>query len=347
MRLSIGEIALLCKGELDGDSQIFIEGVNPPSLAGQSDLCYIEKTEDLALLGGRKVGCVILNEKDRKGDKFNFPVIWVKNPKLAFASVLREIDREKLSAFNPGISPHAFVSPKAKIAASAHIGPFCFIGEDAEIGENSILVSGVYIGNGSKIGNNCLLYSNVSVREGCLIGNFCILHCGCVIGSDGYGYAQSEKGHIKIAQIGGVKIGDNVEIGANTCIDRATMGFTEIGDGCKIDNLVHIAHNVKTGRNCLIIAQAGIAGSSKIGNNVIIAGQAGISDHVEIGDNSIIMAKTGVMGKVKPGSILFGYLGRPRGEYMRIEALLSKLPEFFNFYKKAKKKLDSDEKNAG
>lgn len=344
MLFSLKDLAVFLNGKLVGDPSVQITGVNSPDKAGPKEICYLEKTENLEL-AAIKAGCVILGEKELSSPVFPFPVIFVKNPKLAFAKILGEIEKEKLSCYKPGISHLAYVSKSAKISQSAYIGPFCHIEENAFVGDNCILISGVYLGKNSSLGKNCLIYSNVSIREGCLIDRDCIIHCGCVIGSDGYGYIPCEKGHMKMPQIGAVKIGERCELGANVCVDRATMDFTEIGDGSKIDNLVHIAHNVKIGKNCLIIAQAGIAGSSKIGDNVIIAGQAGISDHVEIGDNSIIMAKTGVMGKVKPGSVLFGYLGRPRGEYMRIEALLSKLPDFFNFYKKAKKLIDLDEKN--
>lgn len=345
MKFSCAKIAELCSGELQGDKNKEITSLKPIEGVDGNSLSYVETIEILKKNRELNPGCILAPEKEKKTLSFSFPVIWVKNPKAAFAKILSEIEKEKFSNIKPGISPKAEISPSAVISPGAHIGPFCFIGEDARIGDNVILLSGVHVAERSVIGKNSKIYSNVTVREDCFIGENCIIHAGCVIGSDGYGYIQDSSIHKKVPQIGGVRIGNNVEIGANTCIDRATVGFTEIGDGSKLDNLVHIAHNVKIGKNCLIIAQAGIAGSSMIGDNVIIAGQAGISDHVVIGDNSIIMAKTGVMGKVPSGSVLFGYLGRPRGEYMRIEALLSKLPDFFSFYKKAKKILNLDEKN--
>ena len=302
-------------------------------------------TIDWDKIKGLKPGCLLVPENEKRKKTFDFPVIWVKNPKAAFSLILSEKEKEKFSYIKAGISPKSEISPKAVISKSAYIGPFCFVGDEAVISENAVLVSGVYVGNKVFIGKNSKIYPNVTIREDCYIGQDCIIHSGCVIGADGYGYIQANSGHEKVPQIGAVRISDRVELGANSCVDRATLGFTEIGEGSKIDNLVHIAHNVKIGKNCLIIAQAGIAGSSVIGDNVIIAGQAGISDHVVIGDNSIIMAKTGVIGKVPPKSVLFGYLGRPRGEYMRIEALLSKLPEFFSFYKKVKKLLNLNETN--
>lgn len=345
MKFSCEKIAAICQGELQGGPGGEIVSVKPLEEADEKSLCYIEDAALIGKLSGLKAGCLLAPEKQKGKISAGFPVIWVASPKLAFAKILGEIEKEKFSGLKPGISPRAEVSPSARIGRDVHIGHFCVIGDNAVIGDNSVLMSGVYIGAGSSVGKNSRIYPNVTVREGCSIGEDCIIHSGCAIGADGYGYVQSSSGHEKIPQIGGVRIASKVEIGANSCVDRATIGFTEIGEGTKIDNLVHIAHNVRIGKNCLIIAQAGIAGSSVIGNGVIIAGQAGISDHVSIGDNSIIMAKTGVMGRVEPGSVLFGYLGRPRAEYMRIEALLSRLPEFFSFYRKARKILNLNEKN--
>ncbi len=345
MKFSCNKIAELCSGEIQGDKDKEIISIKPIEDVDENSLSYVQTLEILEKNKEIKAGCILAPEKDKKNISFSFPIIWVKNPKAAFAKILAEMEKEKFSNIKPGISPKAEISPSAIISPSAHIGPFCFIGDKAKVEENVVLLSGVHVAERSVIGKNSKIYSNVTVREDCFIGENCIIHAGCVLGSDGYGYIQDSSIHKKVPQIGGVRIGNNVEIGANTCIDRATIGFTEIGDGSKLDNLVHIAHNVKIGKNCLIIAQAGIAGSSRIGDNVIIAGQAGISDHVVIGDNSIIMAKTGVIGKVPSGSVLFGYLGRPRGEYMRIEALLSKLPDLFSFYKKARKILNLDEKN--
>jgi UDP-3-O-[3-hydroxymyristoyl] glucosamine N-acyltransferase len=177
------------------------------------------------------------------------------------------------------------------------------------------------------------------------VGARCAVHAGTVIGSDGYGYVRAGGRHEKIPQLGTVEIGDDVEIGANCTIDRAALDRTVIGSGTKIDNLVHIAHNVKTGANCLILGQVGIAGSTELGDNVVVAGQSGLSDHLKIGSNSIVMGRTGVIADLKEGSIVLGPLGRPRREFMRIEATLSKLPEMYAEFKRLKKNAAGDDKN--
>ena len=211
--------------------------------------------------------------------------------------------------------------------------------DGAVIGYGAVVGAQCYVGRGARLGRASRLYPGAKVLDACEVGAECILHAGAVIGSDGYGYISPRGTHEKIPQIGKVVLEDKVEVGANAAIDRAALETTLIGAGTKIDNLVHIAHNVQVGKNCLIIAQAGIAGSTKIGNGAIIAGQAGISDHLTIGDNTVVMAKTGVMADLGPNQIVFGHTARPRFQAMKIEALLSKLPEMHRTLNKLKKKL--------
>jgi len=345
MNLTIEKIAEIINGELEGDKNKIITSIKPIDIADENSISYIENLEKANKLIDIKAGCIIvpLGERNKLNLKTN--LIFVKNPKLAFAKLLEKEVVNFRKKYLPFISSKAIISPQSKIPKSCYIGHFCVIEDGVELGENVVIESGCYIGRNSKIGNNTLIYPGVVIRENVFIGNDCIIHSNTTIGSDGYGYVRDNDEHIKIQQIGIVRIGNKVEIGANCSIDRATLGETAIGDGSKIDNLVHIAHNVKIGKNCLILAQAGISGSCEIGNNVIIGGQVGVADHIIIEDNSIIMSKSGVIGKVKKGSILFGFLARPRSEYMKIEAILTKLPEIYSFYKKVKKILNlEDEK---
>ncbi|OGS54382.1 MAG: UDP-3-O-(3-hydroxymyristoyl)glucosamine N-acyltransferase [Elusimicrobia bacterium RIFOXYB2_FULL_62_6] len=344
MKITAGEIAALVGGKLQGPAGTVITGAMSLPAAGPSDLSFLEKAANAPWTVNRPAGCIIAPEDaaaalaGRSG-----AVIYVKtNPKQAFAQVLAKFEKDLNPLPKPGVHPSAVVDPAAKIGAGVHIGPHAVIEAAAEIGDNAVVSAGCYIGAEVSIGADSRLYPNVTVRERCSVGKNAIIHPGTVIGSDGYGYMQVAGVHRKIPQVGRVIIEDDVEIGANCAIDRAALDATVIGAGTKLDNLVHIAHNVRIGKNCLILAQAGIAGSTAIGNSVIIAGQAGISDHITIGDNAIVMAKTGIMTDLAPGKVVFGHTGRPRLLAMKIEVLLSKLPELFSTVRKLKKLLPAD-----
>lgn len=340
MKITAGEIAALIGGELRGPAGTVITGAMSLPAAGSADLSFLEKAANAAWTANRPAGCLIAPE-DAKAALASRAgaVIYVKNPKQAFAQVLVKFEKDLNPRPSPGVHPSAVVDPSARIGAGVHIGPHAVIEAQAGIGDNAVISAGCYIGAEVSIGADSRLYPNVTVRERCSVGKNVMIHPGTVIGSDGYGYMQVDGVHRKIPQVGRVIIGDDVEIGANCAIDRAALDATVIGAGTKLDNLVHIAHNVRIGKNCLILAQAGIAGSTAIGNSVIIAGQAGVSDHITIGDNAVVMAKTGIMTDLAAGQVVFGYTGRPRLLAMKIEVLLSKLPELFTTVRKLKKKL--------
>ncbi|MBI4802311.1 MAG: UDP-3-O-(3-hydroxymyristoyl)glucosamine N-acyltransferase [Elusimicrobia bacterium] len=345
MKMTAGEIAALIGGELQGPAEAVITGVMPLPAAAATDLAYLEKaaaafSSSAAWIAGRPAGCLIAPQEAKSALAARAgSVIYVKNPKQAFAQVLSKFEKELNPLPKAGVHPSAVVAAGARIGAGVHIGPHAVVETLAEIGAGAVISAGCYVGEGTRIGAGSRLYPNVTVRERCVIGKNAILHPGVVVGSDGYGYLNVSGSHSKIPQVGRVIIEDDVEIGANSAIDRAALDATVIGTGTKIDNLVHIAHNVRIGHNCLIIAQAGIAGSTALGNNVIISGQAGISDHVTIGDNAIVLAKTGIMSDLGAGQIVFGNTGRPRALAMKIEVLLSKLPELYATVRKLKKLL--------
>jgi UDP-3-O-[3-hydroxymyristoyl] glucosamine N-acyltransferase len=237
-----------------------------------------------------------------------------------------------------GISTQAAIDPTVKLGAGVAIGPFAVIENGAVIGDGTVIYSGCFIGANSKVGKNSILYPNVVIREEITVGDRAIIHSGTVLGSDGYGFATIEGKHQKIPQIGRVVVEDDVEIGANVTVDRATTGETRIGAGTKIDNLVHIAHNVRIGRDCLIVAQVGISGSTTIGNRVTLAGQVGVVGHVHIGDGAIITAQSGIMNDVAPGEVLFGSPARLHREAMKLQAIFGKLPEIYSAIKALRKK---------
>ncbi|MBR3883312.1 MAG: UDP-3-O-(3-hydroxymyristoyl)glucosamine N-acyltransferase [Bacteroidaceae bacterium] len=240
-----------------------------------------------------------------------------------------------------GVSSLASIASTAKIGENCYIAPFVVIGENCEIGDNTVLHDGVSIGDGAKIGSGCILYAHVSVYHDCRIGNNCILHSGSVIGADGFGFAPTSNGYEKIPQVGIVIIEDDVEIGANTCVDRATMGATVIHSGVKLDNFVQIAHNDEVGRHTAMAAQVGVAGSTKIGEWCIFGGQAGISGHCTIGDRTTVGPQCGTIGNRKGGETLLGSPAIDAKEYIRASAYLKRLPDLDKKIKELTRELEA------
>ncbi|MCQ2066812.1 MAG: UDP-3-O-(3-hydroxymyristoyl)glucosamine N-acyltransferase [Bacteroidaceae bacterium] len=228
-----------------------------------------------------------------------------------------------------GISPLACISEKAVIGQDVYIGPFVTIEDGAVIGDGTQIYPSVTIGSGAKVGDRCIIYPSVTVYYGCRIGNRCIIHAGCVIGADGFGFAPGANGYDKIPQIGSVLIEDDVELGANTCVDRSTMGQTIIRKGVKLDNLIQVAHNVEIGENTVMSAQSGIAGSAKVGSWCMIGGQCGISGHIRIGDQVKVGAQSGILGNVKSGSNRMGTPAMDYSNYMRSSVLVKQLPDIY------------------
>ncbi len=340
MKTTPAEIAAFIGGELQGPAAAPITGARPLLTASGTDLAFLEKAANAAWTGSRPAGCLIAPREAKNALAGRAgAVIYVKDPKQAFATVLSKFEKELNPLPKPGVHPSAVVSAVARLGADVHIGPHAVVEEAAEIGDNAVIAAGCYVGAEAHVGAGSRLYPNVTVRERCVIGRNVILHSGTVIGSDGYGYINVSGKHQKIPQVGRVIIEDDVEIGANSAVDRAALDATIIGAGSKLDNMVHIAHNVHIGKNCLIMAQAAIAGSVSVGDSAIIGGQAGISDHVTIGKNAVVMAKTGIMSDLAAGEIVFGHTARPRLLAMKVEVLLSKLPEMYLTLQKLKKKI--------
>src|SRR3954454_10547379 len=249
-----------------------------------------------------------------------------KNPYLAFAKAI-ELFHEK-PTYPPGIHPTAVIHPSARVGEGAHIGPYVVVEENVLIDRGAVLLSHVVIYPNATIGRNFLAHSHAVVREGCRIGDNVILHNGAVIGADGFGFAKDDEGHwYKIAQSRPVVLGDDVEIQANSCIDRASLEETHIGRGTKIDNLVQVGHGTSVGEDCLLASQVGLAGSTHVGNRVIITGQAGVVGHCTIGDGAIITPQTGVAGDIAAGAIVSGSPAIDHKLWLKVSALLNRLPE--------------------
>jgi UDP-3-O-[3-hydroxymyristoyl] glucosamine N-acyltransferase len=323
--MKVQEIASLLEGEVAGEGGAVIKGVNALATADEGDLSFysdpryrgeLEKTKASALLVAEKTGL------------FKGAQIIVRNPAFAFAKVAA-LFAPPLPRF-PGISHQAFLDEDAALGKDVSVYPFVYVGKGSSVGDGSILYPGVFVGEGVRIGKGCILHPNVVVMHGCILGNNVIVHAGSVIGSDGFGFVRDGGPSVKVPQLGIVQIDDDVEIGANNCIDRAALGRTWIKRGVKTDNLVQIAHNVVVGEDSIIVALSGIAGSSVIGRQVIIAGQVGVGDHLEIGDRVTIGPKAGVAKSISSGEVVLGAPAMPYLNYMRCNALFARLPELFD-----------------
>jgi len=332
---SLSELAAEVDGTVEGDGSVMISGVNTIEDAGPGELSFVANKKYAQFIAETRAVALVL---DLQTACDRLPVIRHANPYLAFARIIDlvyPVERQVA----PGVDPSAAVSTEASVSTTAGIGPQCSILAEASIGENSQLVAGVFVGQNTKIGKNCLIHPGVQILSNSVIGDNVILQAGVVIGSDGFGYADRPEGpRKKIQQIGWVEIESDVEIGANTTVDRGALGPTRIGAGTKIDNLCQIAHNVQIGKHCLIISQVGISGSTKLGDGVILAGQAGIIGHLNIGDKAIVAAQSGVAKDIPPGTMVLGSPARDMMTSKKIEASLPRLPDLLKRVKALEKK---------
>ncbi|MEW6416910.1 MAG: UDP-3-O-(3-hydroxymyristoyl)glucosamine N-acyltransferase [Nitrospirota bacterium] len=335
--MKLKKIASLLNGEIIGPPQgdhIEITGVSGIKEAHKGDITFISAQKYMKDLSGCKASCVIVKEPIAD---LAIAQLKVSNPLFAFAKLLEHFYiKQKKST---GISKDSIVSNKAKIAKDVSIFPFSYISDGVSIGEGTTIYPLVFVGENSSIGEKCIIYPNVTLRENVKIGNRVIIHSGSVIGSDGFGYVLEKGRHHKIPQVGGVIIEDDVEIGSNVSIDRATTGNTIICSGTKIDNLVQIAHNVKIGNNSIIISQVGIGGSTEIGDYVTLAGQVGVSDHARIDSETIIGAQSGVMGHITKG-VYSGTFILPHREWLKAQVIFAKLPELYKKIKELEEKIN-------
>ena len=333
---TLGELAEAVQGRLDGPKDMLITGISSLNSAGSSEITFALNPRLADAVASSGAGALILPE----GWPFEEPrpKIFVKDPYLAYARVAGLFAEKAFEA--KGIHPSAVIGQGCKISKQVTIGPGAVIGDRAEIGREVTVHPGAVIGSNVVIGEGSTIFPNVVIYDNCRVGNRVRIHAGAVIGADGFGYAQGEEGHVKIPQAGIVVIEDDVEIGANTTIDRATFGETRIGQGSKIDNLVMIAHNVQVGPGSIIVSQVGISGSTKVGARVMLAGQVGIVGHIDIGDGVRIGAKSGVPSSVPAGETVSGIPAMPHRKWLRMTAAMKKLPEMVKDIKAIKRRLD-------
>ena len=340
MKKKLKELAEWVDGTVVGDGEIEISGVASIEEAQVGEITFIANPKYLSKLKGTNASAIIVSKEVIQADK---PLLCVIHPHLAFAKILTLFF---CKPYQPkGIDPNTWISPTAKLGKDLTLHPFVCIGDRCSIGDRVTLYPGVYVGEDSAIGEDSILYSNVSVYSGAVVGKRVILHSGVVVGGDGFGYVKEGKKNVKIPQVGRVEIEDDVEIGANSTIDRAALGKTIIRRGAKIDNLVQVAHNVVIGEDTILCAQVGISGSTKIGNNVTLAGQVGVVDHVEIGDNVIVGAQAGVMNDLPANQAYVGTPSYPHREYLRMVAAFPKLPEMRKTLIEIAKRLKKIEEN--
>ena len=322
IRKPLREIAAYIGGTVCGDGDVVITDIRGIDEACAGDLTFIANPRYKKKLKDTGASAVIVSSEIEKSDK---NLIVVKDPYVALAKILALFHPEKRDP--KGISDDAFICEDAVIGEDITIYPGAYVGHRAQIGKGAILYPGVSIGNGAVIGEDAILYPNVTVYRRCIIGKRVIIHAGVVVGSDGFGFANPGRENLKVPQAGIVQIDDDCEIGANTTIDRGTLGKTWIKKGVKIDNLVQIAHNVIIGENSVVVAQVGISGSTKLGNSVIVGGQTGIVGHIEIGDNVMIAGQSGVHEGIGPNNMVAGSPHMPHKDWLRAQACVPRLPE--------------------
>lgn len=335
MKYTLGEIAELVNGDLEGDPNIIITGISGIKESKEGDITFLANSKYFSLALTTKASAIITS---REHIEFNKPLIKTDNPSIAFTKVASLISSGGIKQIE-GIHPTAIISKKAKLGKNVAVGAYVVIEGSVEVKDDTVILCGCYLGPNTKLGKNCLIYPHVSIREKTEIGDRVIIHSGAVIGSDGFGFAIVRGIQEKIPQIGSVLIEDDVEIGANATIDRARFDKTIIGKGTKIDNLVQIGHNVVTGKNCIIVAQAGVAGSATLGDEVIIAGQAGIVGHITVGDKAIVAGKAGVTKSVPANAKVSGYPAKPHESARRVNACVQKLPDLYKKIKTLEEKV--------
>jgi len=322
MSLTAAALAEYLNGELLGDGFLEITGFATADRAVPGDLTFAEKDSYFAAADASLASAVLVAGECTSTSKV---LIRVANPRIAAAYALQLL--YPAEAFTAGIDPSANIAKSASIDPSAHIGPSCVIGENVRIGPSSVLIGGNHVAHDCQIGSDVRLHPNVVLYSHTVIGDRTTIHSGTVIGADGYGYVFDQGRHVKMPQIGNVMVGNDVEIGSNTCIDRAALGSTTIGSGTKIDNLVHIAHNVTFGQNCLILGQTGFAGSTTLGDYCVIASQSGVAGHLNIGNQVTIGSKSGVMRDIADKETVLGFPAVKHSQAKRQWVGIQRLPD--------------------
>jgi UDP-3-O-[3-hydroxymyristoyl] glucosamine N-acyltransferase len=324
MATTVRELAAACGADVRGDGDVVVSSAANLEEAGPAQLTFCAGARHAAKLGQTRASAVIVPRSLGHGiQSSNSTLLLAEDPELAFILCLRRLYPPR--SVEPQISTRAEIAPSARLGAGTSVGPFATVGAGAAIGARCVLHAGCRVGEGVSIGDDCVLHANVVLYDGVVLGDRVVVHAGTVIGSDGFGYKFRGGEHVNFPQVGTVVVGSDVEIGANTCIDRAALGETRVGNGTKIDNQVHVAHNVRIGRHALLLGQVGIGGSTVIEDYAILASQSGVSDHVKVGAQAIVLAQAGVTKDVAPRDQVMGFPAANRREALHEMAALHKL----------------------
>ncbi|MDR0743942.1 MAG: UDP-3-O-(3-hydroxymyristoyl)glucosamine N-acyltransferase [Tannerella sp.] len=343
MEFTAQQIADFLKGSVVGDPTAKVNNFSKIEEGMPGSITFLANPKYEHFIYKTKASIVLVNEDFTPTSEITPTLIRVSNAYTSLAMLLDLAEQSKTR--KNGIDSSAFIAQTALIGEDCYIGTFAYIGEKTEIGKGCIIYPHAYIGDQVRIGENTTIYPHVTIYDGCIIGNNCIIHAGAVVGADGFGFAPENGTYKKIPQVGNVILEDEVEIGANTTIDRAVMGSTTIHKGVKLDNLIQIAHNVEIGENTVMASQVGIAGSTKIGANCMFGGQAGLGGHITVGNNSQIGAQSGIISNIKENSQIMGSPAIPIKKFMQSSIIIKKLPEMYQSLNQLKKEVEELKKN--
>jgi UDP-3-O-[3-hydroxymyristoyl] glucosamine N-acyltransferase len=344
MEFKARDIAALLHGVVEGDPEVGVNDVSKIEEGREGTLAFLANPKYESYIYSTRASIVLVDEAFAPARPVSCTLIRVASAYDAFASLLQLYD-DMLSRPS-GIEQPVYIGEGATLGESPYIGAFAYIGKGAKIGNRVSIYPHAYIGEGAEIGDHTIIYSGVRIYARCRVGASCILHSGAVIGADGFGFAPDGEGYKKIPQIGNVVIEDRVEIGANACIDRATMGSTVIREGVKLDNLVQVAHNVVVGRNTVMAAQSGLAGSTKLGEHCVIGGQAGVVGHLSLADGTHLTAQSGISVNTKANAIMRGSPAFDIAKYQRCYVLFRRLPEIYDQLRDLEKKVENLNQNS-
>ena len=339
MEFSVEQIASFLHGEVVGDGSIKVSNLSKIDDGKPGTLSFLANSKYTHHIYETKASAVLVRRDFIPEQEVKTTLIKVDDPYACLALLLNMVDQATRPQ-KSGIEENVYIADSATLGEDVYVGAFAYIANNASIGSNTKIYPQAYIGDNVKIGTNCIIYPGVKIYHNCVIGNNVIIHAGTVIGSDGFGFAPQNGEYVKIAQIGNVIIEDNVEIGSNTSIDRATMSSTVVKRGAKLDNLIQVAHNVEIGESTVMAAQVGVAGSTKVGKHCMIGGQVGFAGHITIGDNVNIGAQSGIPNNVEAKSNLLGYPAIPIKEFARQVVLVKRLPEINSSIKELQKEIE-------